>query len=192
VTLALDMSPDGMDAEARAVAARVADWIGEQADPPNSDGCRLWRRGRNHHGYGTSGGTLAHRRVWIVAYGAPPPGMCVCHTCDVRACVSLDHLWLGTNADNVADRQAKGRSSGGRTGPKNPARGDRNGSRLYPERRARLPGEKNPMAKLTEERVREIRAQHASGRQQNEIAGEVGVSASTIGRVVRGVLWRHV
>lgn len=54
----------------------------------------------------------AHRWVWMQAHGPIPVGLCVLHTCDVRHCVNLDHLWLGTKGENNADRDAKGRQVG--------------------------------------------------------------------------------
>lgn len=52
---------------------------------------------------------LAHRLAWEEAFGPIPAGMCVLHTCDNRACVNIDHLFLGTYQDNALDMVAKGR-----------------------------------------------------------------------------------
>ncbi len=81
---------------------------------PNSD-CWLWKGGHNEWGYGCiwDGFTasLAHRVSWLLHNGPIPIGMCVLHRCDVRLCVNPDHLWLGTQADNVADMVAKDRQA---------------------------------------------------------------------------------
>lgn len=52
-----------------------------------------------------------HVAVWVEHFGPVPPGLEVCHRCDVRNCYEITHLWLGTHAENMADMAAKGRGS---------------------------------------------------------------------------------
>lgn len=59
---------------------------------------------------------LAHRVSWFLSIGPIPNKMCVLHRCDNPGCVRLDHLFLGTRADNNLDMIKKGRASGGRVG----------------------------------------------------------------------------
>lgn len=49
----------------------------------------------------------AHRIAYALAKGAVPEGLVVCHACDVKLCVNPNHLWPGTQADNVRDYQEK-------------------------------------------------------------------------------------
>jgi len=58
---------------------------------------------------------LAHRVAYELAYGPIPDGLVVCHSCDVSFCVRPDHLFLGTNLENIADRVQKQRKAGVRT-----------------------------------------------------------------------------
>lgn len=53
---------------------------------------------------------LAHRYSWMIHHGEPPEGMEVLHKCDNGRCVNPAHLFLGTQADNVKDRDLKGRN----------------------------------------------------------------------------------
>lgn len=52
---------------------------------------------------------LAHRFVFEQERGPIPAGMQVCHACDNPPCINIEHLFLGTNKDNVRDAMAKGR-----------------------------------------------------------------------------------
>ena len=140
------------------------------------DGCWQWKAGRNKSGYGTTSknrkSVLAHRVAWELTNGPIPPGLCVLHRCDNRLCCNPSHLRLGTNADNVADRSRKGR---GRA----------------PDQC--LHGEDVPTSKLTAVQVLEIRARWSSGGVTQEALGDAyGVSQTAIGKIVRGVRWKHL
>lgn len=132
-------------------------------------GCIEWTGFIGVNGYGTikvSGKTWLSHRVAYELYNAPiPPGMCVCHECDNRACINPKHLFIGTNADNSADMSAKGRS----------ARGEKQGA-----------------SKLNECSVIEIRSRIAAGESHSKIANCFGVSRALIGRINRRECWSHL
>jgi hypothetical protein len=98
-----------------------------------SDGCWLWTSTRRNTGYGVfsynAREVSAHRFAWMLTYGHIPKGeghhgTVVMHLCDVKLCVRPDHLKLGTQTENMRDRDAKGRGNpGGRrkAGPELPA-----------------------------------------------------------------------
>jgi len=84
--------------------------------PKTEAGCILWLGAVNKDGYGVigSGGQvgnniLAHRASYIISAGPIPTGMSVLHKCDNPTCVNIDHLFLGTQADNIHDMVSKGR-----------------------------------------------------------------------------------
>jgi hypothetical protein len=90
----------------------------------------------------------------------------VCHRCDNPPCCNPDHLWLGTNADNVADKMAKGRQ---------PVQDQR--------------GERNTAAKLTAADVEKIRGMIRAGMTNIAIAARFGVTHQLISRIRRGKAW---
>jgi hypothetical protein len=85
-----------------------------------SEGCWEWVGSKIPKGYGNIGisyrppkSALAHRVSWEIHFGPIPGGMFVCHHCDNPGCVRPDHLFLGTNLDNIRDSESKGRFHAG-------------------------------------------------------------------------------
>ena len=158
----------------------IARFMSKFTPEPNS-GCWLWDAGINNHGYGlfwaNSQQRTAHRVAYTLFKGDIPPGdgphgTCVLHKCDVRSCVNPDHLFLGSNLDNINDMTVKGRN-------KLPVDG--------------LPGEKNKNAKLDAHAVLKIRGMYSAGLGSYQTIGSLfGVDGSTIGRIVRRVDWQHI
>ena len=145
--------------------------------------CIEYEGKRNRNGYGVSykqGKPVgAHRVAWEQANGPIPDGMHVLHRCDNPACIRIDHLFLGSHADNMADRNAKGRQ-------------------------ARQPGESNGRARLTNKQVAEIHTAYTNqfekvprGTRNSwvwrsnapELAAQYGVSVGTIKSIVTGKRW---
>ncbi len=147
------------------------------------DECWPWTASLDSHGYGklceTTNGRvrtmLAHRLSWEWANGRPPPrGMMVLHSCDRPACQNPAHLSLGTGRDNMQQMAARGRA----------------GAQVHPESQSR--GEARPAAKLTDEKVRAIRAAHKAGVSQKALAEANMVSGPVIHDIVHRRAWRHV
>lgn len=158
--------------------------IFEASIPEPNSGCWIWMRGINKQGYGkvkSLGRTLfAHRASFETFVGEIPIGMQVCHSCDLPGCVNPDHLFLGTSADNHADRNKKGRQ----------ASGDRQGLRANPERAPR--GVRNAAAKLTESEVIEIRRLLQAGSLPADLAEQFGMSVAAIRFIEWRKTWRHL
>jgi hypothetical protein len=147
--------------------------------------CWLWNGPLNQtNGYGVITAerqhVLAHRFSWEAHYGPIPSGLNVCHHCDVRHCVRPDHLFLGTQAENVADMVRKGRHT----------KGEYSSFRLNPDR---IRGQRNPRAKLTDDQVNEIRRRYAAGGvTQQQLADEFGVNRRWVGEITLRHRWQHL
>jgi hypothetical protein len=116
----------------------------------------------------------AHRLAFTLANGALQADEVVRHTCDNPACVNPAHLLRGTQAQNIADKVARGRQ----------ARGERSGRYTKPHRTAR--GERSGLAKLTDDCVHAIRVSYAAGAAtQVELARWFHVGQSQISRITR-------
>ena len=96
--------------------------------------------------------------------------MVICHKCDNPSCVNPHHLSEGTQHDNMTDMKNKGRANGGG-----------------------VKGEKNYISKLTEEKVKEIRAKYSQSKTtQQKLADEYGVVQSIIHGIINRKYWKHI
>jgi hypothetical protein len=112
----------------------------------------------------------AHRFSWFLAYGEIRNGLYVLHKCDNPRCVRPDHLFLGTQADNIRDMDKKGR------------RGTMPG----------LKGTRDPGSKLNEKQVIEIRTLYKNGTSQSLLAKRFKICQTNVSWIVRGKIWSHV
>lgn len=127
--------------------------------PTNPDGYgRFWYKNKVHP---------AHRLAYEFHTGNKiPKNMKVCHSCDNRCCINPEHLFLGTQKDNMDDMTKKGRD--------------------------KRVGSKNGFSKLTEKDIPIIRKLRKSGLTLKSIAKEFKVGSDTIGLVISNKTWKHV
>lgn len=143
------------------------------------DGCWTWNGGHDKDGYAVASFNNFPRRITRILLqldGAElRPGQLACHRCDNPRCVRPDHLFIGTNVDNMADMRSKGRA----------ATGLRNAAHVHPQLRPR--GEQHGNSKLTADQVRELRRRKAAGGvTYDQLAAEFQTSRSTIAAICVG------
>lgn len=132
-------------------------------------GCWIWLGALDKDGYAALSGRRVNRIVFRSFNGPLTESDCALHLCDVRSCVNPNHLFRGTQLENVADRCKKGRT--------------RVGS---------LPGQLNPMAILHDRDIHEIRDLLSYGFSQRYIGELYGVSQSSISYIWSKKKWGHL
>ena len=130
-------------------------------------GCWIWIGMMSRYGYGrlTLGAKTnhsAHRTSYELKHGPIPNGMLALHHCDVKCCVNPDHIFIGTQQDNMTDKVMKNRQ----------ARGEHHG-----------------MSRLTEDQAKEIKF---SNQKTSDLAKKFNCSAVMIRQIRGGLYWRHL
>ena len=148
----------------------LEDRFWEKVEVRGKDDCWKWKGSRAREEYGNIWGgkrlEKAHRVSYKINIGEIPKGMCVCHTCSNPYCVNPNHLWLGTQLDNIRYRGERGRN-------------------------AIVKGKYNGRSKLTREIVKRIRKLHSkNGVSITEIAKMFKVAPNTIHYVVKNITWK--
>jgi len=138
---------------------------------PDKNGCINWQ-GVTCNGYGqisNKGKQLkAHRVAWELKNGPIKKGYSCLHKCDNRSCVNVDHLFIGTQLDNMRDMIEKGRHK-------------------------TVKGDDHPNAKLSKAKIKKIRQRYFRyGFTQLEISEEFGISRPLVSMIVNHKIWRHV
>lgn len=136
----------------------------------SSSGCYEWQGGKLKDGYGSfrfeNKSWPAHRWIWVHIHGSIPAGFVVRHKCDNPPCANIEHLELGTVADNSNDMVSRGRS---RVGVLNAA------------------------SKLTDQQVLEIKiAIRDRSAKQKDLALKYGVTPTLITAIKQGRVWTHI
>lgn len=138
----------------------------------SENGCWLWQAAINKRGYGIvkidGRSLLAHRASWEIHNGSIPDGLFLCHKCDVRDCVNPGHLFLGTNQDNVTDKENKGRGN-------------------------QAKGERSPNSKLHRLQVMAIRyRREVLGETVESLGKTYGIAHANISQVCLYRVWKHL
>lgn len=133
--------------------------------------CWEWTGAKYYNGYGQfykrPNKITAHRYSYELKYGEAPKELKVCHKCDNRSCVNPEHLFLGTQKDNIQDMIKKGR-------------------RVHSPRI----GEANGMAKITLEQVKQIRKTYKKEKISAKNLGlKYGISESQVLRIINNQSW---
>lgn len=139
----------------------------------SDDKCWEWLGSKYYNGYGQfyerPNKIVAHRYSYELHYGKiNDTTLVVCHKCDNRKCVNPNHLFLGTQSDNLKDMVSKGR-------------------RVHSSRK----GTNNGMCKLTEKEVEDIRKRYTNEKISAKLLGkEYGISESQTLRIINNESWK--
>ena len=166
----LNLSPLPMGTNGRASSRlSVRERILNHSEMDYVSGCWIWTACIGTKGYGMltvkNKSRRAHRLSYEAFIGPILDGLHVCHRCDNPACVNPDHLFLGTNEDNLADRMMKDRST---------------------------KGERHPFAKITNEQAMEIIRLIQSGLSDKNVSLLTSISKRIVRSIREGVTWNHL
>lgn len=138
----------------------------DKCGPKDSNGCIPWKGQKTAKGYGivriggvNSFRTTAHRVAWVLVHGDLKPGLCVLHKCDNPECVNPEHLFVGSQQDNVTDMVSKKRHSW---------------------------RERTPWQKLDAGNIKTVFDLRRAGHTQQEVADRLGVSRPLISMIESG------
>lgn len=149
----------------RSLSERFWERVDRSALSPG--GCWTWLGASDRNGYGMVSWEkkrrLAHRVAWELERGSLD-GQCCLHKCDTPSCVNPDHLFLGSQLENIADMDAKGR-------------------------RWRPALDRHPRRKLSSHDVVDVVSLRAFGARVCDLAAAFGVAGSTISMIVTGRNW---
>lgn len=157
------MTKDTFFSILKAAESGCMEWTRKTLPPPGFPYGRLRVNGKD---------ILAHRYAYQLCHGEIPVGMCVLHRCDNPKCCNPAHLFLGTQLDNVKDRDAKGRCG---------AKGQR------------ILGERSGSTKLSNQDVLDIRRASAErGETTISIGARYGLHPSCVSRIITRKTWAHI
>lgn len=151
----------------------IAERLDARTEIVTESGCWLWTGYTNPKGYGYIGKNpftkevTVHRARWELVHGPIPGGVHILHRCDVPCCSNPDHLFAGSNQDNVDDKMNKGRHK--------PNKGINHG-----------------MAVLADEQVLDIRRRYSDGERQVDLADHFGVTRQQVYVIVHRKQWKHI
>lgn len=143
----------------------------EKVEVLDSESCWNWKGSlgglrEQRARFGLFGKNRAAARVmWILLHGEIPKGLNVCHKCDNPKCVNPNHLFLGTQIDNILDCKNKGRIA---------------------------KGEQHHKTHLTNEQVSEIRSLPKKQGLNQILAKKFGISSDQVCKIRNGKYWRHL
>jgi len=156
------------------------------------NGCWIWQGAQTNCGYGKIGHEKnhfsTHRFSYEIFNGKIPIGKIICHSCDNKLCCNPEHLWIGTQKENIQDAKRKGKL------PKQFGRkhSEETLKKLKFRKRPDRRGEKHHLRKLKNNDVFEIRKLLNTGITQKEIGIRYGIHQSVISYIKNGKYWSHI